>query len=356
MFSEDILSETGRADFLEALKPRPGEAPRWPTASAIKRGEAGEFPRVGDDLRAIVSRGQDCYHGLRPTNGWQGWLMDQVAVTTLGIDRCGRSERRSRDRSAIRAGVNWDEDRMLAAEVLGKRIAEVPQVALGDLRGTPHGCDWLIRRWALLGQAAEVKKAWTLAQLALAHDLLGTPAEGRDGEPGRTFEGEDGLTPVVPDRVELARREIAKLRARKAEVMHLDALDRAMAEADLVVDNTRDIRKLGRHEAMLRSWLRWLVKQIQLAPPDRSSPAEYYPELPETKPEEAPQARPAPEAAPQPPAPVAEVADEAEAEPEPEEEQAPLPRIAGSTRKDPKVGRDLARREARRRKREHRRA
>ena len=351
LFADDLRSGTGREDFLEALKPGPaGEEPRWPGGNSIKRGVAGEFPRVAEDVTALIGRAQEVFSGFNPGNEWHGWLVDQIAVTTLRLDRMGRSDRRMRDRAAIRAEVCWDEDRMMAAEVAGRGIAEVPGRVVGQLRATPHGCDWLIRRWAVLGQAAEAGRAWTTAQVALAHDLLAAPVEDRGAAPGRSFGGGDGMTEVVPDRAELARREIARLRARKAEVARLDAFDRAMVEADLEVEPTPELRRLGRLEKSLRGWLRWLVAQIRQDAPKRMSPVGLYPQIPDV----GPGAKPEPEAAGPGAgagAPAAEAAKD-EVEAADPDGPAPLPRVARSSRKDPRECRD----EAHQRKRERRRA
>ncbi len=362
MFADELLIETGRSDYLEALKAKePGEAPSWPGGNAIKRGEASEFPRVAEDATALITRAQECFQGLIPQNGWHGWLIDQMALTTLRLDRCGRADRRMRDRVTIRAALGWDEERMGRAEMAGKGLAVLPRAVVADLRSSPHGCDWLIRRWAVLGRAAEAGKGWNEAQLALAHDLLGTPTEGRDGEPGLTFGGKDGTVASVPDRAELARREIAGLKRRKGEVMHWDAIDRAMVEADLLIEPTPELRQLGRHEARLRNWLKWLLAQIRIDAPKRLAPAGLYPRLPEAEPEEKkPEPEPAPIPAPA-PAPKPEASEVAEAEAEVDVEPKtfgchPSPRLAPGTREDPKATRDEARREAKRRKRDRRRA
>ncbi len=363
MFDDEIRSETGRGDFLAALEAGAGGGgERWPGANAIKRGVAGEFPRVAEDAAAVIGREQECFGGFMPQNGWQAWLLEQLAVTTLRIDRCGRAERRLRDSATIRAALDWDEERASRAEAAGARIGEAPAAALAELRSTPHGCDWLIRRWAILGRAAEENGAWAEAQVALAHDLLGTPTEGRDREPGPGLDGGDG---VPLGRSGLARREVDALKRRKVEVGRPDAIERAMAEADLAIEPTRELKQLGRHEAMLRRWLRWLVAQVRVDAPKRLSPTGLYPRLPEEQPERQPEAQ----ADPRPRAGVAATAEpETETETDPESESGsdatpspsqgppPPPRIASSTRKDPRAIRDAARSEAGRRKRELRRA
>ncbi len=346
MFDLDLVSETGRADFLESLGPKGrGAPPARPSANVIKRGELAEFPRVAEDASAVITRAQDCHLGLRPQDAFQAMLIDQMAVTSIRLERCGRAERRMRDRAVMRAEVSWDEDRAIEAEALGGRIGEAPASIVKQLRATPHGCDWLIRRWGLLGEVAGRGAAWTAGQVALAHDLFGAPAEFRDGEPGRVPSGPEGAASSA-DRVELARREIAGLRRRKAEVLPLDAADRAMAEADYPIEPTAELRRLGRYEASHRRWLRWLVGQVRQDPPKRSGVHDYWPELPQATTEDMPEA-PAPARQEEAPAPVAEAGAEPEADGagEPSGRPAPPPRIPAGVRKDARMIREEVRRE-----------
>ncbi len=338
----DLASATGRADFLETLGPKDrGAAPARPSANAIKRGELAEFPRVAEDGPAVIARAEDCHLGLRPQDAFHAVLIDQMAVTTIRLERCGRAERRLRDRAVMRAEVSWDDDRAIEAEARGALIREAPAAIVKQLRATPHGCDWLIRRWALLGRVAGRGAEWTAAQVALAHDLLGTPPEFRDGEPSRVPAG-PGAVASPADRAELARREVDGLKRRKAEVLPLDAADRAMAEADYPVEPTAELRRLGRYEASHRRWLRWLVGQVRLDPPKRSGNHDVWPELPRAEADDKPDA-PAPA-----PAPAAEVRVEPgadDAADEPSDRPAPAPRIPAGVRKDARTIQEEIRRE-----------
>ncbi len=56
---EDSRSASDRADYLRVLTPDAGEgAVAWPAANSIKRGVAGEIPRVAEDAAAVIGRGQ----------------------------------------------------------------------------------------------------------------------------------------------------------------------------------------------------------------------------------------------------------------------------------------------------------
>ena len=82
------------------------------------------------------------------------------------------------------------------AEEVGTRLAIDPARTVERLRKTPQGCDWLMRRWALLAHAADRAGSWTAAQTALAFDLLAVPEGFRDGAPGKVIDG-DGRADVA---------------------------------------------------------------------------------------------------------------------------------------------------------------
>ena len=109
-------------------------------------------------------------------------MVDHAALYSIRIDRCERMERRTRDKVSLRAELTWDEDRKYEAEVLGRMLGKDPAETVEALRRTPHGCDWLIGRWAMLAYIADAHKAWTEDQDKLAFDLLGTPHVFRPGK------------------------------------------------------------------------------------------------------------------------------------------------------------------------------
>ena len=89
--------------------------------------------------------------------------------------------------------ANWEQDEQIAAAELGRRLADDPEAVVARLQRSSSGCAWLIGRWTLLGNALSIADeggpgcTWTDADLALALNLLGRPAELRhlDDWPGR---------------------------------------------------------------------------------------------------------------------------------------------------------------------------
>ena len=231
--------------------------------SVFKQGPTTELFAVPEDARAMQNRVTDFYGTLKPQNSFHVWLVEQISVVTLQIDRCQRIERRLRDRKALRASTFWDDDRQLEAVKLGGRIAVDPETIARTLEQTPHGCDWMMTRWAMLARVADRDKGWTVEQKALAFDLLGTPAAFRSGEPGEVIDHYGRLIgALTPNAVDLARREVDRLQKRREQVAGLDTLDRSLAESDYRDEPDDEIKQLRRNLATLNQRLKWYMGQL----------------------------------------------------------------------------------------------
>jgi hypothetical protein len=250
------------------------------------------------------------------------WAAGQVATLSLRIERCQASELAVRERIVARAEVTWEEDRQLAATVLGGTITKRPEEVSARLRESYHGCGWLISRWIMLMRAADLQQGvWTPAQTRMAFDLLGTPPEFREGiqpsDPGESHAG-------------LAGRQITELMELQDRLAPLDDADRERAEADLSDHSDPELRKLRRYEASLQRRLEWSIGLLQ----QLSTPQP-------TEPEPEPEAKPEPEAQPE---------AEAEAKAEPPDRSAAPSTIAPPSRAEKKQLRAEANRKARLRK------
>ncbi len=225
------------------------------------------------------------------------WAAGQVASISLRIERCQASELALRERIVARAEVTWEEDRQLAATVLGGTIAKRPEEVSARLRESYHGCGWLISRWAMLGHAANIQQGvWTPDQARLAFDLLGTPPEFREGrQPGDVLDRQ----PQSPDSTEgnagLALRQIDELIKLQDRLAPLDDADRERAEADLSDYSDPELKKLRRYEASLQRRLEWsfaLLQQLSTPEPEPEPEPEAEPEPePESEPEPEPVAK-----------------------------------------------------------------
>jgi hypothetical protein len=188
-----------------------------PLANCFKTGTLADLPRIPEDALTVNIRTNEWYEALTPQNYYHCWLVQQVAVTSVKIEHVGRVERRARDRSALRSGLFWDDDRGLDAETLGGRLASAPAHVVNQLRRTPQGCDWMIEKWSRLARVADanVDQPWDPARISLAFDLLGIPAGDRDGILGEVIDQEGRVVSSPRNPAELARREIAALQERK---------------------------------------------------------------------------------------------------------------------------------------------
>ncbi|WP_435018667.1 hypothetical protein TA3x_000651 [Tundrisphaera sp. TA3] len=297
----------------------PAAAPRYPDANVLVDGFATPVSRVPENAQNVKDREKVYFEALCPQNFFHAWIAEDVALMTLRLERCARIERRERDRIALRAERFWDDDRRREVEEVGARLADDPARAVARLRSTPHGCDWMIGRWALLANEIEQGRPWTDAHIALAHDLLGTHPDFRIDAPG---------LPLDP--ASLARREIDALRDHRATVAEADALDRSLAMADLSETTTPELRRLRRHEASLHKRLRWNLHQLQVVP-QHGHP---HPELAFLHPSEPD------------PAPV-----DAESEAVPEAEAPQVDREPGPARRpEPRLLKERARRQAKQRR------
>jgi hypothetical protein len=266
--------------------------------------------------------------GLDPLGDW---VAGQVATLSLRIERCQASELAARERIVARAEITWDEDRRLAATVLGGTIAKRPEEVSARLRESYHGCGWLISRWAMLAHSADIQHGfWTPDQARLAFDLLGTPAEFREGrQPGEALDRQARLPGPIEGTAGLARRQITSLIELQDRLAPLDAADRERAKADLSDHSDPELRKLRRYEASLQRRLEWSIALLQeLSTPQPTAP------IPDPEPEPEPEAEPEPEP---------------EAEPEPSDKPEPS-RVGPPSRAEKKLIRAEAHREARRRK------
>jgi len=253
-------------------------AARLPVSARPDAPERNNPPADRDDDDAlVVERLRTWRAAYRPDSDEAEWLFEVVVVNSVRVDRCQRDEARVRALQALRASLCWEEDRRLAAEVLGRTLARRPSLVVGKLRKTRQGCDWLLARWRGLADLLDRVGEWTEAQTALAFDLLGTPRELRDGLPQPSRDALD--------------REVAGLERLCAEAIdELDDLEREAAERGEPVEPDGPFMRLRRDEAAsLRryQWARNRLKDLRRVPAPEPPPAVVAPET-ESEPQPAP--------------------------------------------------------------------
>ena len=208
-----------RANALKSTGPRTSEGKDASRRNALKHGLAAEALILPDEEGDVVAARMLAWAPkLDPRDEEDCWLVEQVALASVRIDRCQARELALRRRQARRAAARWDEDRRVEAETLGATLgkAKSPSLVLSRLYATKQGCDWLVIRWLSLQAALGDAGDWDEAQTALAMDLLGTPREFRSA------------TTKFADKGRLVGEHLAMLRSQRTGVMkELDDLDRA---------------------------------------------------------------------------------------------------------------------------------
>ena len=231
-----------------------------------------------EDVAQLQLRTEEIFEVLKPSNGWEKWHVSRVAVTTMRIEHTERAERRVREKIRLKAMLTWDSDRCLEAEMQGEGLSKKPAPTVEILRGTPQGCDWLIKRWSLLAYSADQQNnTWSPQQTAMAFDLLGTPAAFRTGlKPGASLDAHGRVIHSADDSASVARRAVDELLKHRETAVKLDQVKRAEAEADMAHHANAELRGIRRYESMLYNRLRWMTKQIEREPSERDRNDAYY--------------------------------------------------------------------------------
>lgn len=268
-----IVSEAritaNRLNSLKSTGPRTAAGKERSRANALTHGLCASVV-VPEDAELVQVRSADYFTALKPQNELHNWMIDRVAILSIRIDRCERIERRVRDRVSLRAELTWDDDRHLEAEILGGMLAKKPGETVRTLKRTPHGCEWLMTRWAMLAYTADTNHAWTEDQTKLALDMMATPTNFRTGQKPGTSLDFDGLRlDSLDDLAAIARREIGHLKEQRETVRRLDAVDRVLAETDHNNDADPELRRLRRYESGLHRQFRWFITQINSVSPHK---------------------------------------------------------------------------------------
>ncbi len=242
-----------QANARKSSGPKTAEGKDASRRNALTHGMAARTLVLPDEEGAVIAARIVAWTPvLLPQDEYDDWLVAEMAVSSVRIDRCRAHESALRIRQADRAALCWDIDRECEAEDLGDRLAKAPAKVAGTLRRTKQGCAWLIARWEGLSRVLQANGDWDAPQQRLALDLLGTPKELREGP-----------TPIDGDRPALIREQVAHLNAVKAGALdELDERERADAEIGLGGDTDQSIALARRYEAACLRRLKWAQAQL----------------------------------------------------------------------------------------------
>jgi hypothetical protein len=236
-----------------------------------------------DDLAAAVARrNAELVAQFDPSTPYQSWLVYQLALAAARLDRCAEMMIVDLQYGIDRAGTCWDDDRRQAVEDLGARLPKDPARVARALRRVRQGADWLIERWEALGEIVEVNGRWSDDQRRLAFDLLGVPAELRDGS--RRVPAADDAEGLAA----LVSQELAALYERRETT--LEAKDRAelgMAAWGMPLEEDPQTARLRKYERACRRDLSWALaelRSVQAGSEPAGEPSVPEPELSHRRP------------------------------------------------------------------------
>ncbi|MBX6315183.1 MAG: hypothetical protein IRY99_20080, partial [Isosphaeraceae bacterium] len=217
--------------------------------------DAGD-PRINSQAQAVARRKAEWHSSLDPGNAFEVWLVTYIALQSVRLEHCALMADAQRQRRALRAKLVWDEDRRLAAELLGEKLSQHPARGVRQLRQTQQGAEWLLERWRFWVRALEIARDWDEPRRALAFDLLGVPPARRLTDP--RLSGEAATLKA------LAEAQVAALeRLISDRLERLDAAERAEAEAGRGFDDAAEARRLRRYESECRRAMQWALSQIR---------------------------------------------------------------------------------------------
>jgi hypothetical protein len=258
------VSATPTPTDIEPAPKRRGGGPRTPGGkerskrNALKHGLRAESLLPDDLADAVAARTTEFAAEFAPETAYEEFLVGQMALASVRLDRCAGLAMVDSARCAERATICWESDQRMAVEELGSKLPKDPARVATALRRSRQGADWLIERWEALAEILQSNGKWSEAQRRLAFDLLGVPLELCEGSHRVPIEGDTaGLAA-------LAAREVARLKEDREAV--LDALDEAncgMAEVGMPLSEDALTMRLRRYEAGFRRALNWAVKELR---------------------------------------------------------------------------------------------
>ncbi len=232
-------------------------------------GPFDDLPLPDEERAAIQTRADQWCSSLKPNNAVEMWLLEQVCLQALRLERCQVDEAVHRDALARRAIESWDDDRRREAEQLAQKLPKSPAAIAYQLRSTRAGAAWLLQRWTELQTPLDAGTPWDTAQKSRALQLLGLSSESSDALP---------QTPS--DLKVLIRSEIARLQSlHDGPLADLDHRSRAAAARGLGPAILAALTPLRRQETSIARRLEWLLSRFQsgrrpanLAPGYRKDP------------------------------------------------------------------------------------
>jgi hypothetical protein len=199
----------------------------------------------------------------------EAFLLEVVCLESLRYQRCADHEWTLRAELSLRAREDWDVDRVIAAERLGRQLSQTPGLTTLRLEQTRQGAIWKRDRWAFLAQRLDQAGGWTEEERQLVADLLGIP---RDERP---LHAEDLATAPADELRALAQEEQERLNRMLAEYLEArDERERADAALGLPLNTPPPLQNLRRYSGDCLRRFQWAYRQLR---PDQRAPGAREP-------------------------------------------------------------------------------
>ena len=247
--------------------PKTPEGKQRSRRNALKHGLRAKVLIPDEMIDDVMNRTTDFAKEFRPTTTYQEWLVGEIALATVRIDRCAALSIVDLQRRTNNAEPCWDLDRRRDVAALGAGLKRDPARVLPALEATRHGVNWLIEHWDGLAQVLVSLGDWDDEQRRLALDLLGTPAELRDGH---------RRLPGPADLPEFVQGQISRLRGLQDSYLNdQDEDQRTQAGFGMPTTDDPTTANLQRYERSCRRALRWArgeLRRLQAEPADPPEP------------------------------------------------------------------------------------
>jgi hypothetical protein len=215
--------------------------------NALTHGLAGDGQVIAEALADQFDDRRDRWaREIRPQSDGAGWALDRCVAASIQIEQCETAYDALVVEQTTRARLTWDGDRKVAAATLMAKLAKAPMLVTYQLEATKQGAETMIAVWSRLGEANEANGSWSDGEASVALDLLGVPANLREGR--TRLDSPAAVDPAVHRRC-LVIDECARLAGRIKEALGaLDAIARTHAERSALVVLTPEASRLHRYE------------------------------------------------------------------------------------------------------------
>ena len=255
---------------------------RFAHECSLKAGLSGDGRgrRLSGDVGEIQGRIEALTAEMKPQTSAGSILIGQMAMLSVRMERAAEQETAATSMRVRHAAEAFDDERIEAAELLFKTLADDPRAALRKLKRTPEGVERLIDAWTDLRAdlAIDPEPEWRAEHLELAANLTGLKARharsSRLGALSRALRGDfaaigdsdgDGDGAGLDDgfrkawvRDQLFERIDAEIAALEAHHETLDfetfAVDRAEAGARALFDASKPSGLARRYESEARGF------------------------------------------------------------------------------------------------------